>query len=107
VQEDDPIGTIRNGVFRLAVRPGRKKPGLARVDGALTLYVSAQAREGRANEEVRKVLASWLGIPVSSVTLVKGEGTRWKTLSVSGLNDEQIRTRLMAALGAIEARSPS
>ncbi len=105
--EDDPIGAVRNGLFRLAVRTGRKNVGLARVDGTLTLFVSAPARDGRANEEVRKVLASRLGIPVSSVTLLKGGGTRWKTLSVSGLNDDQIRTRLTEALVAFEVRSPS
>lgn len=96
--DTDPIASVKEGRIRITVRPGRKKTGLSIVGNELVLSVSAQAREGRANEEVRTSIAAYLKVPVSSVLLLKGEGVRWKTLSVSGLDDEKIRERLAAAL---------
>lgn len=96
--ESDPIATVREGRIRISVRPGRKKTGLSIVGNELVLSVSAQAREGRANDEVLASIATCLKVPVSSVLLLKGGGARWKTLSVSGLGDEKIRERLAAAL---------
>lgn len=55
-------------------------------DGILLIRVSAPALEGRANESVRRVLAKHLGVPKSSVTIVRGHRSREKVIQIDGLD---------------------
>ncbi|MDV3252323.1 DUF167 family protein [Devosia sp. BK] len=50
----------------------------------LRLRVSAVPDKGKANAAVLALLAKSLGIPKSSLTLVSGELSRFKTVSVVG-----------------------
>jgi hypothetical protein len=51
-------------------------------DGALLVRVAAPPEKGKANEELRAVLARALGIPKSAIELVAGASSRRKTVSV-------------------------
>ena len=55
-------------------------------DGILLIRVSAPALEGRANESVRRVLAKHLGVPKSSVRIVRGHRSREKVIQIDGLD---------------------
>jgi uncharacterized protein len=55
-------------------------------DGMLLIRVAAPALEGRANESVRRVLAKHLGVPKSSVTIVRGHRSREKVIQIDGLD---------------------
>jgi uncharacterized protein YggU (UPF0235/DUF167 family) len=63
-----------------------------RVDGvvataegsALGVHVRAVAEQGKANRALLATLASWLGVPRASVTLVTGGRSRNKTLAIAG-----------------------
>ena len=65
-------------------------------DGSLAVRVSAPPVEGRANEALRKAVAKALGVAPSRVTLVRGERSREKTLSVEGIDAAGVRARLAA-----------
>jgi uncharacterized protein len=63
-----------------------------RVDGvvataegsALGVHVRAVPEQGKANRALLATLASWLGVPRASVTLVAGGRSRNKTLAIAG-----------------------
>ena len=83
---------------RLAVRvqPGSSADEVrAFRDGVLALRVSAPAIEGRANKAACWLLAKRLGVPPSSVSVVRGERSRDKLIAIDGLDQEELE-RLLA-----------
>ncbi|MBX9979326.1 MULTISPECIES: DUF167 domain-containing protein [Mycobacterium] len=67
------------------VKPGSRKGPLVEVgpDGELTIYVREQAVDGKANDAVTRVLAGYLDVPRSRITLVSGATSRLKRFRVS------------------------
>ena len=51
---------------------------------ALALRVRAIAEKSEANRAVERVLATWLGVPKSSVAVAAGGKSRLKTILVTG-----------------------
>ncbi len=62
------------------------------------VHCRAAAREGAANEEIRRSLAGWLGVPPSGLAWRTGGRSRAKQLLVEGLSDEEVDARLRAVL---------
>jgi hypothetical protein len=52
--------------------------------GALTVRVRAVAEKGEANRAVERVIAEWIGIAKSSVTVSAGGKSRIKTVEIAG-----------------------
>jgi uncharacterized protein (TIGR00251 family) len=81
------------------VTPRSAKPGIGEwkldPDGRsyLEVRVAAAPADGKANAEVVRLLAKWLGLPKSSVTLVSGATARIKRLEIA-TSDEALRTAL-------------
>ena len=70
--------------LELAIIPNARCTELAGMhDGALRVRLSARPIDGAANECLRKWLAKQLGVPVSSVTVLRGASARRKVLSVA------------------------
>ncbi len=63
-------------------------------DGALLIRLAAPPVDGAANEALVAFLAKALAVPRRSVTLVRGETARAKTLDVAGVSDATARQRL-------------
>ena len=61
---------------------------------ALTVRLDAPPVDGKANRALVEFVAERLEIPRSAVVLVRGETSRAKTLQVTGLAAETIRSRL-------------
>lgn len=51
-------------------------------NGALKVKVTAAPEKGRANDEVRAVLAEYLGVPKRSVEVILGHASRQKRVRV-------------------------
>jgi uncharacterized protein len=51
---------------------------------ALKIKVRAAADRGEANRAVEKVVALWLGLPRTSVTIAAGAASRTKTVGIAG-----------------------
>jgi uncharacterized protein (TIGR00251 family) len=82
---------------RLAVwvSPGAVRSEIVGVaDGYLRVRLAAPAREGRANEELVRLLAKTLAVPQRQVDLVAGGGSRRKGLRIYGVSFEEARRRL-------------
>ena len=89
----------------MARLPVRLTPGASadRIDGwdvdadgrpVLKVRVRARPVEGEANAALLKLLAKTLGVPKSAVSLDRGGQSRLKMISVEGLSDDEVRTRL-------------
>ena len=60
----------------------------------LRARVTAPPVEGRANEALLRLLADALGVPKSSLRIVRGQRSREKLVGVDGLDAAEARQRL-------------
>lgn len=76
--------TLQGWLLAVHAQPGAKRSEVAGLHGdALKVRVAAPPVEGRANAALIAFLADALGVPKKSVTVVKGETSRRKTVFVS------------------------
>ncbi|PYN75815.1 MAG: DUF167 domain-containing protein [Candidatus Rokuibacteriota bacterium] len=80
-------------------------------DATLRLRVTAPPVAGEANMAVARLLARALGVPPSSISVVRGLRGRDKLVSITGLGEADIRSRLLshtprAGSGVSEPRAP-
>ena len=81
--------------LKLHVTPGAHQEGIVGWQGqSLRLKVRARPEKGRANEAVIRLLASHLGLPLTSLSIVRGATSRDKLVKVDGLSEDQLRTLL-------------
>lgn len=86
--------TGKSGLRILArVTPKSARDGVEGItqtpDGpALKVRVRAVAEDGAANRSVENVVAQWLGVPKTRVTVAHGGKSRIKTLDIDGKPDE-------------------
>jgi uncharacterized protein (TIGR00251 family) len=62
-------------------------------EGLLRVRVSAAPVDGAANAALVKMIASAVGVPKSSVTVVAGPSSRNKRLRIDGASDATVRAR--------------
>lgn len=86
------------GRITVRVQPRAKKNEVAGERGvAVLLRVTAPPVDGKANGAVRKLIAAELGIAASRVTVVRGIGSRDKTIDVADISAADLRRRLLGA----------
>ncbi len=77
--------------IRLKVVPGASRAGLAGPYGdRLKVRVTAPAESGKANKAVLALLAAVLGVPATSLTLVRGPAHALKTIAVEGMEVDAV-----------------
>lgn len=55
--------------------------------GRLKIKISAPPVDGKANERLVLFIAKSLGVPKTSIEIIKGKTSRLKTLRVSGIDE--------------------
>ncbi|MCA1978994.1 MAG: DUF167 family protein [Thiobacillus sp.] len=89
VSESPPRWARRDGdawLLDLHIQPGARMTGIAGVHGdRLKLKIAAPPVDNKANAQVLAWLAGRLGVPKTSVTLVRGDTSRQKTVAVRGV----------------------
>ena len=79
----------------LRVLPGGSRDSIeGAFDGRLRVRVRAAPERGKANRAVIRLLGRCLGIPLSSLEIVAGHGSRDKVLLVHGLDPDQLSAKL-------------
>lgn len=87
-----------NARFKLRVSPGAKRSAfVGRHGAAWKVRVAAPPEAGRANDAVVRLLADTLDVPAADVSIVSGHGSRDKTISLTGLDADELERRLAAA----------
>ena len=92
---------IRRDEAILAVRvtPGAKRNAVtAFKEGVWDIKIAAPPVGGRANEELVAFLSKKLDIRRNSLNVIKGQSSRNKLVSVSGMSQKEIARRLSAKL---------
>jgi uncharacterized protein (TIGR00251 family) len=89
------FGVAETAVFVVRVAPRAGRDEVAGWQGdELRVRLRAPPVEGQANDALRRLLASRLDLPLSSIELVTGATARLKRLRVSGLSLSEVRQRL-------------
>lgn len=102
-RDDRPWRTAAGCVIvRVRVTPKSSKDTIDEVEPtaegpAFKVKVRAVPADGKANEAIGRVLADWLGIPKSSVSVVSGHRSRVKSLQIDG-DVPSLEIRLAARL---------
>jgi uncharacterized protein (TIGR00251 family) len=65
----------------------------------LKVAVTAAPERGKANAAVIDLLARSLGLPRSSIRVLRGETSQDKTVEITGLDDAALRAALERSLG--------
>ena len=86
-----PNGKIDKVVGELA----RTSPSCDGHGGAIKIKLRAPAVEGKANAALIAFLAERLKVPTRTIVLIRGQKSRDKIVRIDGLNEEDIRHRLL------------
>ena len=83
------------------VRAAARRDEIAGVmEGAVIVFVSAPAHEGRANRAACHLLAKRLGVAPSRVRILRGQRSRDKLVEVAGIEQRAVDTALGLSDGA-------
>lgn len=84
------------GELTVRLQPRAKRTELVGVrDGVLIARVSAPPVDGKANAALCKLLAKRLGVPPSTVSVIRGQSARDKVVSVDGVDTPDLMHRLV------------
>lgn len=79
--------------FAVRVQPRASRSAVIGVhDGALRVRLAAPPVDGAANDELVRLLAKWLGVARSSVSIAGGAASRSKLVDVRGVSVEVVRS---------------
>ena len=67
----------------MRVTPKASRNRIVEENGALRVYVTVAPEGGKANAAVIKLLAKALGVPKSSLVLIRGQSSRDKLLRIA------------------------
>jgi uncharacterized protein (TIGR00251 family) len=82
---------------RLTVKviPGASQTKIAGLLGdALKIRVQAQPEKGKANIAVLEILAKFLGVPVTNLSICTGHTSHTKVVEVEGISDAELARKL-------------
>jgi uncharacterized protein (TIGR00251 family) len=88
----------------LRVQPGARRAGLKgrMADGTIQIAVSAPPEGGKANRAVIEALSELLGVKSRQLKVVRGLGSRGKTVEIEGVEPAEIERRIARACAALE-----
>ena len=96
-----PYGYWRDGFFylKLYVVPRAKMDHMVGLYATrLKVQIAAPANDGKANQRLLRFLAQQLAVARSSITLMQGEGSRYKLVKIA--MPQQLYLQIVAALEA-------
>ena len=86
-------------LITIKVHPGAKAARIEGIDpyrGSLGVRVKSQAQKGRANTELIKFLSKVFGVPVSDISIIKGEKSHQKNVKIVNFKKEQLEKKLIS-----------
>ena len=89
-------------VIDIEVHPESKRVGITGFNkwrNRLSVSVSAQAKDGKANQALIHVLSKIFGLGKSSIEIVSGHTSRMKKVKILNRNSEQIMDSILELIG--------
>jgi uncharacterized protein (TIGR00251 family) len=71
-------------IINVRVRPNSSRRLIEQKDGYFKVYVNKPAQDGRANQQLIKLLAEYMGVKKYQVRIVKGQNCRDKLIEIDG-----------------------
>jgi len=100
------MSSTGNARLQLRVSPGAARAAVVgRHGGGWKVRVAAPPEDGKANAAVVRLLADTLSLPSRDVAIVSGHASRDKTVSLTGIDQDEIDRRLAEASGAGKDRA--
>lgn len=94
-QERTEPGAVAAASVKVRVQPRARRDEIVGLrNGVVVVRVAAPPLEGRANEALRRLLASRLGVPPSMVSVVRGQRSRDKLVQIDGLEQADVDATL-------------
>jgi uncharacterized protein len=91
----EALDTKKGLSFTVRVRPSAGRSGFTGEHaGALKVNLKSPPEDGKANKELVALIAKTLGIPAAGVTIVSGETSRTKRVSVTGVSRDKLENFL-------------
>jgi len=86
-----------NFIFTVYLQPGARKSEIAGLhDGHIKIRIKAPPIDGKANSALIDFLSAFLEVPKSSVSILSGEKSRLKKVSIANLSiAEQEKLNIM------------
>jgi len=82
-------------ILKVKVTPGSSRNSVAQLsEDRLSVKLTSPPVEGKANKQLIKFLSKKLGVPPSSISIMRGMTSREKILLVAGLTGAEVRERL-------------
>ena len=87
--EDRPQGTL----IRVRLKPRASREAIEEPKGehGLIVRVTAPPVNNQANQALLNLLARKLKVPKSAITIQSGEGSRTKTLLITGVSAQEVK----------------
>ena len=87
--------------FQVVASAGSSRSGIRGIYGAaLKVAVQASPERGKANDELRQVLAEFLGLSARSVRVASGRTSRRKRIQVSGMSGTHFQAVVARRVGS-------
>lgn len=87
---------MENARLEIRLKPRAKNDRVSVTDdGTIDIAVTSPPVEGKANGHLLKLLAKKLGVPKSSLSLLRGGHSRNKVVAVEGLTMEEAIKRII------------
>lgn len=80
--------------IKIKVIPRSRKQVVKSGGEQWTAWLKALPIDGKANRELILVLAKYLSIPQSEITVVRGARSKIKTVDISGITSEELLEKL-------------
>ena len=86
---------------RVVARPGASRQRILRVEPrGLLVALNSPPEKGRANDELIEYLARIASVPRSTITIVRGDTSRHKTIRITVRDPAKVASALRAAVDA-------
>lgn len=81
--------------FSVKIKPKAKSNSVEmKEDGSVEIRVTSPPLKNRANEQCIELLAEKIGVPKSSLSIIKGHHSKEKVIACDGLTMEEFKSRL-------------
>lgn len=82
--------TINGLIATIKISPNAKKNEIIKTDTELKIKITAQPIDGKANKALIEFLSKTFKIPKTSISIIKGETSKEKTILLSVTDKEKI-----------------